>query len=119
MGDDGVLRAVVAHGEGEEVPEGRGGQGLDGLRLKRRIAALQGDIPEYAFPAQFDDIESNDFSLVPSKYIKFATQDNQEDYETRMRALQEDMSEILREEDASRSQIISLFEDLGFKLKID
>ena len=77
------------------------------------------DIPEYAFPAQFDDIESNDFSLVPSKYIKFATQDNQEDYETRMRALQEDMSEILREEDASRSQIISLFEDLGFKLKID
>lgn len=77
------------------------------------------DIPEYAFPAQFSDIESNDFSLVPSKYIKFATQDNQEDYETRMRALQEDLSEILREEEASRSQIISLFEDLGFKLKID
>lgn len=77
------------------------------------------DIPEYAFPAQFGDIESNDFSLVPSKYIKFATQDNQGDFETRMRALQEDLSEILREEEASRSQIISLFEDLGFKLKID
>jgi len=77
------------------------------------------DIPEYAFPAQFSDIESNDFSLVPSKYIKFAVQGNQEDYETRMRALQEELSEILREEEASRKQVISLFEDLGFKLKID
>ena len=77
------------------------------------------DIPEYAFPAQFSDIESNDFSLVPSKYIKFATQGNQEDYETRMRALQEELSEILREEEASRSQILSLFEELGFKIDID
>ena len=77
------------------------------------------DIPEYAFPAQFGDIESNDFSLVPSKYIKFATQGNQEDYETRMRALQEELSEILREEEASRVQILSLFEDIGFKIDID
>lgn len=77
------------------------------------------DIPEYAFPAQFSDIESNDFSLVPSKYIKFATQGNQEDYETRMRALQEELSEILREEEASRSQILSLFKELGFKIDID
>ena len=77
------------------------------------------DIPEYAFPAQFSDIESNDFSLVPSKYIKFATQGNQEDYETRMRALQEELSEILREEEASRVQILSLFEDIGFKIDID
>ena len=77
------------------------------------------DIPEYAFPAQFSDIEGNDFSLVPSKYIRFVAQDNQEDYETRMRALQEELSEILREEEVSRSQIISLFDDLGFKLKID
>ena len=77
------------------------------------------DIPEYAFPAQFSDIESNDFSLVPSKYIKFATQGNQEDYETRMRALQEELSEILREEEASRVQILSLFKELGFKIDID
>ena len=77
------------------------------------------DIPEYAFPAQFSDIEGNDFSLVPSKYIRFVAQDNQEDYETRMRALQEELSEILREEEVSRLQIISLFDDLGFKLKID
>ena len=76
------------------------------------------DIPEYAFPAQFDDIESNDFSLVPSKYIKFATQDNQEDYETRMRALQEDLSEILREEENSRQKVVTLFEELGFKLEL-
>lgn len=77
------------------------------------------DIPEYAFPAQFSDIENNDFSLVPSKYIKFATQDNQEDYENRMRALQEEMSGILREEETSRAQILSLFEELGFKIEID
>lgn len=77
------------------------------------------DIPEYAFPAQFGDIESNDFSLVPSKYIKFATQDNQEDFGTRMRALQEELSEILREEETSRAQILSLFEDFGFKIEID
>ena len=76
------------------------------------------DIPEYAFPAQFDDIESNDFSLVPSKYIKFATQDNQEDYETRMRALQEELSEILREEENSRQKVVTLFEELGFKLEL-
>lgn len=77
------------------------------------------DIPEYAFPAQFSDIESNDFSLVPSKYIKFAVQDNQEDYETRMRALQEELSEILREEETNRQKVVTLFEELGFKLKID
>ena len=76
------------------------------------------DIPEFAYPAQFSDIEGNDFSLVPSKYIRFVAQDNQEDYETRMRALQEEMSEILREEETSREQILSLFEELGFKIEL-
>ena len=33
------------------------------------------DVPEFCKSASFEDLEANDFSLVPSKYIEFVDKD--------------------------------------------
>ena len=79
------------------------------------------DIPEYCYAAAFDEIggeDGNDFSLIPSKYIRFENRDEQIDYDARMRELQSELAEILREEEKSKKQLLDLFEELGFQIKL-
>jgi type I restriction enzyme M protein len=72
------------------------------------------DEPEYCFSSQLIEIENKGWSLVPSKYIEFRNRDNQIDFDSTMRQLQEDLRIILQKESESTEKLKSLFESLGY-----
>lgn len=74
------------------------------------------DIPEYCYSAGIDEIESKNWSLVPSKYIEFVNRDEEIDYDSKMRQLQSELREILAEEEKSKQELKDLFESLGYKI---
>ena len=52
----------------------------------------------------------------PSKYIEFRNRDEQIDFDTKMRQLQMEMSDLLKQEEESRQELKTLFEKLGYNL---
>ena len=72
--------------------------------------------PEYCYSATLEEIEKKGWSLVPSKYIEFRNRDEQIDFDTKMRQLQMEMSDLLKQEEESKQQLKDLFEKLGYNL---
>lgn len=64
----------------------------------------------------FDEIKQNDFSLVPSRYIEFVDRDSKIDFDTEMKRIQKDMSEILAEETDAEKALREAFEGLGYDI---
>ncbi len=76
------------------------------------------NIPEYCYSAKLDEIETKGFSLVPSKYIKFINRDENIDYDTKMKQLQSELTELLREEEKSQTDLLAVLKDLGYEIKL-
>ena len=74
------------------------------------------DEPEYCYSATLDEIRQKGWSLVPSKYIEFRNRDEQIDFDAKMRELQGDMRELLRQEEKNKEELKVLFEKLGYKI---
>ena len=74
------------------------------------------NVPEYCYSATLAEIEQKGWSLVPSKYIEFKNRDEQIDFDARMRELQSELSELLKQEDESKAELKALFEKLGYSL---
>lgn len=82
---------------------------------------LKGDyqnIAEYCYSASLSEIEKKDYSLVPSKYIEFVNRDERIDFDTKMRALQSELGELLKEEEKSKKDLLNVFEELGYAIKL-
>jgi len=73
-------------------------------------------VPEYCYSASFEEIQANDFSLVPSKYIEFIDRDSEIDFDTEMKRIQKDFKNLLEEERKSQEQLINAFKTLGYEL---
>ena len=74
------------------------------------------NVPEYCYSASFEEIQTNDFSLVPSKYIEFIDRDSEIDFDTEMKRIQKDFKTLLQEEKQSQEQLINAFKTLGYEL---
>jgi type I restriction enzyme M protein len=74
--------------------------------------------PEYCYSASVDEIAEKGYSLVPSKYIEFANRDETVDYDTQMKQLQSELSDILRKEEKSRNELLVVFKTLGYELNL-
>ncbi|TNE79411.1 MAG: DNA methyltransferase [Bacteroidetes bacterium] len=74
------------------------------------------NVPEYCYSASFEEIQANDFSLVPSKYIEFIDRDSEIDFDTEMKRIQKDFKTLLQEEKQSQEQLINAFKTLGYEL---
>lgn len=74
------------------------------------------NVPEYCYSASFEEIQANDFSLVPSKYIEFIDRDSEIDFDTEMKRIQKDFKNLLEEERKSQEQLINAFKTLGYEL---
>ena len=72
--------------------------------------------PEFCYSASFEEIEKNDFSLVPSKYIKFVNRDENIDFDEKMKILQAEFKELLQAEEESKEELLRVFETLGYKI---
>jgi len=76
------------------------------------------NIPEYCYSASIDEIEKKDYSLVPSKYIEFVNRDENIDFDDKMKVLQSEFSEMLKQEEQSKKELLKVFKELGYEIKI-
>lgn len=74
--------------------------------------------PEFCYSAGQEEIATKDYSLVPSKYIEFVNRDENIDYEQKMQALQRDMTELLRTGEQSKQDLLNVFKELGYEIKL-
>lgn len=76
------------------------------------------DVPEFCYSANLDEIKKKDFSLVPSKYIEFVNRDENIDFDEKMKSLQGDFSKLLKEEEKSKKDLLKVFKELGYEIKL-
>lgn len=76
------------------------------------------NIPEFCHSASFEEIEKKDFSLVPSKYIEFVNRDENIDFDEKMKALQAEFADLLRNEEKSKKDLLTVFKELGYEIKL-
>ncbi len=76
------------------------------------------DTPEYCYSASFEDVEKKDFSLVPSKYIEFINRDENIDFDDKMTALQTEFAQLLKAEEQSKNDLLTVFKELGYEIKL-
>jgi len=76
------------------------------------------DTPEFCYSAKFEEIVKKDFSLVPSKYIEFANRDEDIDFDVKMTELSNDIKGLLEEEDKSKKELLNVFKNLGYEIKL-
>lgn len=76
------------------------------------------DVPEFCYSAGFEEIKKKDFSLVPSKYIEFVNRDKNIDFDVKMKTLQADFTGLLKEEEKSKSDLLNVFKELGYEIKL-
>jgi type I restriction enzyme M protein len=74
------------------------------------------DVPEYCYSANKAEVEKKDFSLVPSKYIEFVNRDENIDFDTKMKGLQTDLKDLLKQEEESKADLQNVFKILGYEL---
>ena len=73
--------------------------------------------PEFCYSASMDEIEKNDWSLVPSKYIEFVNKDRAIDFKKEMKSIQTEMRNIMAEEQQSKDVLLAAFEGIGYGIE--
>lgn len=76
------------------------------------------DIPEFCYSANLEEIKRNNYSLIPSKYIKFLDRDSGIDYDKEMKRIQKEFKEILKDEVESQKELINAFKHLGYEIEL-
>lgn len=76
------------------------------------------NIPEFCYSATFEEVEKKDFSLVPSKYIEFVNRDENIDFDKKMKQLQIEITELLKEEETSKKELLKVFKELGYEIEL-
>ncbi|QWV00070.1 type I restriction-modification system subunit M [Francisella salimarina] len=76
------------------------------------------DIPEYCKSVTLEEVRAKDYSLVPSKYIEFVNRDENIDFDEKMKNLQAEFSELLKQEEQSKQELLTVFKELGYEIKL-
>ena len=76
------------------------------------------NVPEFCYSASFDEVKEKGFTLVPSRYIEFVNRDENIDFDTKMKGLQAELKELLIEEEKSKADLLEVFKELGYEIKL-
>ncbi len=76
------------------------------------------NVAEYCYSAKREEVEAKGYSLVPSKYIKFISRDENIDYDTKMKKLQAELTDLLKQEEESKKDLLQVFKELGYEIKL-
>ena len=76
------------------------------------------NIPEFCYSASYDEVKEKDFTLVPSRYIEFVNRDENVDYESKMATLQSELTDLLKQEEESKKQLLDVFKELGYEIEL-
>ena len=71
-------------------------------------------VPELYRSVGIEEIEQNNWSLVPSKYIEFIDHDLDIDYPTEMARIQKEMKALLKREKDSQEMLEKAFKGIGY-----
>jgi type I restriction enzyme M protein len=74
------------------------------------------DTAELCKSATKDEIQAQNYSLAPSKYIEFIDRDLEIDYETEMARIQGEMREIMTAEKQSQKMLKAAFKGVGYEI---
>lgn len=74
-------------------------------------------VPELYHSVNISEIEKNNWSLIPSKYIEFIDHDLDIDYEKEMTRIQAEMKALLAREEASQKMLREAFEGIGYGIE--
>lgn len=84
--------------------------------LSSNYKELYKDIPELCKSVTNEEIEKNNWSLVPSKYIEFIDHDLNIDFPKEMQRIQQEMKELLKEERESQKELEEAFRGIGYAI---
>lgn len=73
-------------------------------------------IPELYRSVGIDEIEQNNWTLVPSKYIEFIDHDLEIDYLKEMARIQQEMKELMQREKESQKMLEEAFKGIGYSI---
>jgi type I restriction enzyme M protein len=76
------------------------------------------NVPEFCYAATLKEVEQKDFSLVPSKYIEFINRDESFDFDEKMSLLKEEFTDLLKAENKSKNDLLTVFKELGYEIKL-
>ena len=76
------------------------------------------NVPEFCYGATLNEVIAKDFSLVPCKCITFVNRDENIDFENKMTALQTEIRELLKAETQSKADLLTVFKELGYEIKL-
>ncbi len=76
------------------------------------------NVPEFCYSANLEEIEKKKFSLAPSRYIEFIDRDENVDFDEKMKYLQNNFSELLKSEENSKQELLKVFKELGYEIKL-
>ncbi|HLP36949.1 N-6 DNA methylase, partial [Lacibacter sp.] len=82
------------------------------------VATTYQNEPEFCYSASFEDVVKKDFSLVPSKYIEFVNRDENIDFDEKMQSLQKEFAELLKAEEQSKKDLLTVFKELGYEIAL-
>ncbi|WP_298499806.1 class I SAM-dependent DNA methyltransferase [uncultured Algibacter sp.] len=86
--------------------------------LWQQDAETYKDIPEFCYSASIEEVRKKDYSLVPSKYVEFVNRDENINFDEKMSSLQTEFAELLKEEAQSKTELLNVFKDLGYEIKL-
>ncbi|MBU2920693.1 type I restriction-modification system subunit M [Winogradskyella psychrotolerans] len=76
------------------------------------------DIPEFCYSASLEEVRKKDYSLIPSKYVEFVNRDENINFDEKMKSLQTEFAELLKEEAESKTELLNVFKELGYAIKL-
>lgn len=76
------------------------------------------DIPEFCQTVTLKQIKSQEFSLIPSKYIPFVDLDQNIDFDKEMSVIEKQFNKLIKQEVESQNELIDAFKGLGYEIKI-
>ena len=76
------------------------------------------NIPELCYSAPFEEVQEKGFTLVPSRYIEFVNRDENIDFDSKMKELQTELQGLLVEEEKSKNDLLDVFKELGYEIKL-
>ena len=116
--DDDIQKVVSTYHQWQTVGASVGVSLVDAHDGQPQGLSQKFNIPEFCYSASLDEVAKKDFSLVPSKYIEFVNRDENIDFEEKMQTLQNEFAELLKAEAQSKNDLLSVFKELGYEIKL-
>ena len=76
------------------------------------------DEPEFCHSASAQEIIEKNYTLVPSRYIEFKMEEDDDNYDDKMKALQSELTFLLQEEQKSKEELLKVLQELGYEIKL-